>query len=105
MRLLGHDWEFYAALYLGAGVILLLVVLAAKWRWLRLDPQSLTSLIEAANPETRALWCSMRAKALAPVLGGTLMVLLCPVAPLTKLGQWWENWRAEQRRKNDVFWI
>ena len=87
MSLLGHDWQFYAALYLGAGVITLLVVLAANWHRLRPDPQSLASLIEAANPETKTLWYRIRAKVLGPVLGSTLMVLLWPVAPLMKLRQ------------------
>jgi hypothetical protein len=103
MNLLGHEWQFYAALYLGAGVITLLVVLAANWHRLRPDPQSLASLIEAANPETKTLWYRIRAKVLGPVLGSTLMVLLWPVAPLMKLRQWWDDWRAEQRRKDDVF--
>jgi hypothetical protein len=103
MNLSSADIHVYAALYLSAGIVTLLVVLAANWHRLRPDPQSLLSLIEAANPQTKTLWYRIRAKVLGPLLGSTLMVLLWPVVPLMKLLQWWEDRRAEQRRKSDVF--
>jgi hypothetical protein len=103
MNLLDHDLQFYVAVYLGAGITTLLVVLAANWQSLRPDPQSLESLIEAANPQPKTLWYRIRAKVLAPLLGGTLMVLLWPVVPVMKLKQWWDERQAEIRRKEDVF--
>jgi hypothetical protein len=103
MNLLDHDLQFYGAVYLGAGITTLLVVLAANWQSLRPDPQSLESLIEAANPQPKTVWYRIRAKVLAPLLGGTLMVLLWPVVPVMKLKQWWDERQAEIRRKEDVF--
>jgi hypothetical protein len=103
MNLLDHDLQFYGAVYLGAGITTLLVVLAANWQSLRPDPQSLESLIEAANPQPKTLWYRIRAKVPAPLLGGTLMVLLWPVVPVMKLKQWWDERQAEIRRKEDVF--
>ncbi len=103
MNLSSADIHLYAALYLSAGIITLMVVLAANWHRLRPDPQSLPSLIEAANPQAKTLWYRIRTKVFGPLLGSTLMVLLWPVVPLMKLLQWWEDRRAEQRLKNDVF--
>ena len=103
MNLLDHDLQFYGAVYLGAGITTLLVVLAANWHSLQPDPQSLESLIEAANPQPKTLWYRIRAKVLAPLLGGMLMVLLWPVVPVMKLKQWWDERQAEIRRKEDVF--
>jgi hypothetical protein len=103
MNLLDHDMQFYGAVYLGAGITTLLVVLAANWHSLRPDPQSLESLIEAAIPQPKTLWYRIRAKVLAPLLGGMLMVLLWPVVPVMKLKQWWDERQAEIQRKEDVF--
>lgn len=103
MSLQGHDLRLYAALYLGTGLVTLLVVLAANWHRIRPAPQSLASLIKAANPETLSLWYRIRAKILAPLLGGTLMVLFWPVAPMMKLSEWWQDHQAERQREEDVF--
>jgi hypothetical protein len=95
----------YAALYLGAGVITLAVVIAANWPPRRRDPESLTSILEKMQPGTESLWYRFRAKLLAPVLACMAMVLLWPLVPLMKLQEWWNQRRNARRSDRDQFRI
>jgi len=88
-------------MYLGAGVITFVIVIAANWPPRRQDPESLASILERMHPRTESLWYRFRANLLAPVLAGMAMVLLWPLVPAMKLQERWTVWRSQRNLDRD----
>lgn len=96
----------YPALYLGAGMLTLLVMGGGQlWRRRHQEPDSawLISLMHELHPERKKLRYRIWVHVIGPVLAAVAIVLFWPVVWLWPFAQVWDNRRKARLLEEEIF--
>jgi len=80
-----NDWQVYAAIYLGVGFVVCLVVVAAHLIGRRKKPKFVRDMMNAVNPRREALLYRMLEDVVVPTLAFFLVGLVWPVVFVLKI--------------------